>query len=44
MTNFWLLPFGMIGFWLAVGVIALIRTPKTSTNSRNSLSKHLAPN
>ena len=29
MINFWLLPFGMIGFWFAVGFVELIRTPKS---------------
>lgn len=39
MTNFWLLPFGMTGFWIAVGVVELIRTPNTPRVSNNGLDR-----
>lgn len=26
----WILPFGMIGFWLVAAVVELVRTPKPS--------------
>lgn len=44
MTNFWLLPFGMIAFWLGAGVIELIRTPKATVTRSNNFGSRVPAN
>lgn len=39
MTNFWLLPFGMIGFWIAAGIVEIIRTPKPPQNRDQGINR-----
>lgn len=43
MTNFWLLPFGLIGFWIAVGVVELIRTPKPPGTRDEGINRQPRP-
>ncbi len=35
----WALPFGMMGFWIAAGLVELIRTPNPTHNSENRPSR-----
>ena len=44
MTYFWLLTFGLIGFWFLAGVVDLIRTPKTLLDKGNGRNLQLMPN
>ena len=36
MTGFWLVTFGLIGYWVVIPLIDLIRTPKTTSTHNNT--------
>ena len=36
MTGFWLLTFGLIGYWVVIPLIDLIRTPKTTSTNHST--------
>jgi hypothetical protein len=43
MTHFWPLTFAMIGYWFLVGVVGLIRLPKTHTATNIGLNRQPMP-